>query len=304
MKPFADAMRKADPSVKLAVYLQRNDEWIAAMAAYKNVYWDELYWHAYPAGEKGEGAGPETIAIYNGFLANTMVPFVDRSVAALGPKMQLEASEFNIGPMRGGLYGAMFVAEFTLRLAADPHVTQAGMHTLIGRKNERDGAILPTNDHVEDVLAAYKAGKTIDTSHMDFGYYKSPYGLALEIIDGVINTSDALWRTTISGGGMVTTATAGSPLRGTTSALFAQAFAGSDKATHVLLTNKAGTPQTFTLSVNGQPVQAQLATASIGGSDPEAKNSPGATGTVKIVHATAHAQVVMPAYGVMDVSWK
>jgi hypothetical protein len=304
VRPFADAMRKVDPSVKVAVYLQRNDRWVADMAAYKNVYWDQLYWHAYPSGEKGEGGGPQTIAIYNGFLANVMTPFVDGSVAKFGPKMQLEASEFNIGPMRGGVYGAMFVAEFTMRLSADPHVTQAGMHTLIGRKGERDGAILPANDHVDDVLAAHKAGKVIDTSHMDFGYYKSPYGVALELIDGVINTSDGLWPTRVSGGATVATGTAGSSIQGQTAALYAQAYAGSDKTTHVLVTNKASSPQTFTVTVNGKPVQAEFATASMGGSDPEAKNSPGAPDAVKIVRGKSSNQVVVPAYGVMDVSWK
>ena len=304
VKPFADAMRKADPEVKVAVYLQRNDKWIAAMAAYRNVYWDQLYWHAYPSGEKGEGGGPETIAIYNGFLANILTPFVDGSVARFGPKMQLEASEFNIGPMRGGLYGAMFVAEFMLRLSADPHVTQAGMHTLIGRKGERDGAILPANDHIEDVLAAHRAHRSIDTSAMDFGYYKSPYGIVLELIDGIINTSDGLWPTAVSGGAVVATGTAGSPLQGRAPALYAQAYAGADKATHLLLTNKASSPQTFIVSVNGKPLQTEFTTRSMGGSGPEAKNSPGAPDVVKIVRGTASNQVVVPAYGVMDVSWK
>jgi hypothetical protein len=60
--------------------------------------------------------------------------FIDGTLQHLfGVNVKLEISEFNIRSLPGGMYAAMFVAEYTIRMSPDPPMTQMGMHTLIGR---------------------------------------------------------------------------------------------------------------------------------------------------------------------------
>jgi hypothetical protein len=304
--PFAAAIKKADPTARVAVYIDRKDGWVDGIAAYKNRYWDELYLHAYPSPPK-DTTDAEGISFYNGFLAAMTNRFVDRDLQALfSPAMKMEISEFNIGALRGGMYAGVFIAEYTLRLSSDPHVTRIGMHTLVGRGSERDAAILPADDHVEQVLNAYRAGKKIDTSQEDFGYFYTPDGLALQVIDGVINTSEGLWPTLVAGGDSVTTAPIGMiAVPGKIPALYAQAFrSAGGKTIHLLITNKSSAPQMAAIAVNGKTVKGPFSTVAVGASDPLAKNTSAAPETVRLQRDTVGNAVLVPAYSVMDVSWR
>jgi hypothetical protein len=303
--PFAAAIKKADPSARVAVYIDRHEGWIEGVAAYKNRYWDELFLHAYPSPAK-DTTDAEGLAFYNGVLATMTNHFVDGTLQPLfGANMKMEISEFNIGALRGGMYAAVFIAEYTLRLSSDPHITRMGMHTLIGRSTERDADILATHDHTQEVVDAYHAGKVVDTSQADFGYYYTPDGLALEVIDGVINTSDGLWPTLVSGGDSVTTAPAGAfPTPGRMPALYAQAYSyANSRTTHLLITNKSSAAQTATIAVDGKLIKGPFSTVSVGSSDPLAHNTGDAPETVRIQRDTVTNTVIVPPYGIVDVSW-
>jgi len=305
VKPFAMAIKKADPTARVAVYVDRKDEWLNGMAAYKDRYWDELYLHAYPTPPK-LGSDADKLEFYNGFLLNITNRFVDGTLAPLfGNGMEMEISEFNIGALRGGMFAAVFIAEYTLRLSSDPHITQMGMHTLIGRESELDAGILPTNDHKDEAIAAARAGKTVDTTHEDFGYYYTPDGLALQIINGVINTSDGLWPTTVLSGDTVPSPSTG-PMAtaGKMPALYAQAYKSAGNTTHLLLTNKSATAQALSIQLNGKPMKALFSTVSIGATDPMARNTADAPEAVRLHRDTVSGTVMVPPYGVMDVSWR
>ncbi len=297
-EPFAKAIRAAVPSAKVAVYIQRNDAWLASMAAYKERYWDELYWHPYPGA--GEGGDLNTkMAFYNEFLADTTNRWVDQDVVRLfGPEMKMEISEYGIGAMRGGQYAAVFLAEFMLRFSSDVHLTHVGMHILVGRLGNGDNAIAVTNDHTAELVKAAKAGTSMDTTKLDFGFYYTPYGLEMQLIDPVIGTSEAVLPTSVSGGASVS---AGSS---SISAIYAQAFRTVGSVTHVLLTNKNDKPQRVQVAVDGKPLHGTFRTRSTGSTNPNAQNSPGQQDEVKIVSATFHDILVVPPYGVMDALWQ
>ncbi|SEG57261.1 hypothetical protein SAMN05421819_3625 [Bryocella elongata] len=298
VEPYAAAIKAAVPSAKVAVYVQRNNEWLESMASYKNRYWDELYWHPYP-GAKDAGDVAAKMAFYNEFLADTTNRWVDQDVGKLfGPGMQMEISEYGIGAMRGTQYAAVFLAEFMLRFSSDPHVTQAGMHILVGRQGNGDNAIALTNDHTAELVAAAKAGETVDTTRLDYGFYYTPYGLEMQLVDPVIGTSDAVFPTVVKGGASVSAGTA------TISAIYAQAFRGADGSNHLLLTNKSGVPQTIQVVMDGKPVHATFHTRSTGSMNPEAENSPQQRDEVKIVSSTFPNAPVVPPYGVMDAVWE
>ena len=297
-EPFAKAIKAAVPSAKVAVYIQRNDAWLESMAGYKDPYWDELYWHPYPgAGDAGDVNAK--MAFYNEFLANTTNRWVDQDIATLfGSGMKMEISEYGIGAMRGTQYAAVFLAEFMLRFTSDPHVTQAGMHILVGRQGNGDNAIALTNDHTDELVADAKAGKTIDTATLDYGFYYTPYGLEMQLIDPVIGTSDAVFATTVKGGASV------SAQSGAIGAVYAQAYRSAGGANHLLLTNKGGSPQAVQVVVDGKPVHATFHTRSTGSDNPKSENSPAKQDVVKIVSSTFQDTLVVPPYGVMDAVWQ
>jgi hypothetical protein len=298
VEPYAKAIKAAVPTAKVAVYIQRNDAWLQSMAGFKDRYWDELYWHPYP-GAKEAGDVNSQMAFYNAFLADTTNRWVDQDIAGLfGPGMTMEVSEYGIGAMRGTQYGAVFLAEFMLRLSSDPHVTQAGMHILVGRQGAGDNAIGVTNDHTQELVSAAKAGKTVDTTGLDFGFYYTPYGLEMQLIDPVIGTSNAVFATSVKGGASVSTGTSTIP------AVYAQAYRSAGNANHLLLTNKSGTAQRVQVIVDGKPVQATFHTRSTSSTDPNTENLPTKQDEVKIVSATFQDTLLVPPYGVMDAVWQ
>lgn len=298
VEPFAKAIKAAVPSAKVAVYIQRNDAWLESMASYRDRYWDELYWHPYP-GASDVGDVNAKMGFYNEFLVDTTNRWVDQDIVRMfGTGMQMEISEYGVGAMRGSQYAAVFLAEFMLRLSSDPHVTQAGMHILVGRQGNGDNAIALINDHTVELVAAAKAGNVLDTTKLDYGFYYTPYGLEMQLIDPVIGTSNALFATTVKGGASVSAETA------SINAIYAQAYRSADGADHLLLTNKSGTPQSVEVIVNGKPVHATFRTRSTGAVNPNAQNSPANQDEVKIVSSTFQDTLLVPPYGVMDAVWQ
>jgi hypothetical protein len=185
-----------------------------------------------------------------------------------------------------------------LRLSSDPHVTQAGMHILVGRQGNGDNAIGVTDDHTQELVAAAKAGKTVDTKGLDFGFYYTPYGLEMLLIDPVIGTSNAVFATSVKGGASVSSGTS------SMNAIYAQAYRSAGNANHLLLTNKSGEPQSVQVIMDGKPVQATFHTRSTGSTNPTAQNMPTKQDEVKIVSATFQDTLVLPPYGVMDAVWQ
>jgi len=297
-EPFAKAIKAAVPSAKVAVYVQRNDAWLESMAGYKDRYWDQLYWHPYP-GAKDVGDVNAKMAFYNEFLADTTNRWVDQDMVKLfGPDMKMEISEYGVGAMRGSQYAAVFLAEFMLRFSSDAHVTQAGMHILVGKQGNGDNAIGVTNDHTDELIKAAKDGKTVDTTTLDYGFYYTPYGLEMQLIDPVIGTSNAVFATSVSGGASVSTGTS------SMNAIYAQAYRSAGNANHLLLTNKSGKQQSIQVMVDGKPVHATFHTRSTGAANPNAQNSPAKLDEVKIVSTTFQDTLVVPPYGVMDAVWQ
>lgn len=309
VKPYAQAIKAAVPAAKVAVWIPYNtSNWTQEVAAYPTPFWDELYTHSYPTATQSTTA--EQMEYYNGFLANNTNELVDTALVGLfGNNMQIEWSEFNINTLEGTLYNALYVAELTLRLASDPHVTNVGMHMLFQPKAAWQVAISPTNDHVTDCKNACAwsstlhqcTGTPIDTSQLSFGYFMTPAALAMEIVNGDINTSEGLWPTTVTNSPTVATIINSS--NGIMPAIYAQAFEYQGTTKHVLLTNKASSAQTVTITENGSTLPETLTTSSIGGTDPAAMNTATDPANVQIVTGTANTTVTVPAYGVMDVSW-
>ena len=253
VQSYSSAIKGVVPAAKVAVWIDSStDAWTKDTATYSPRFWDQLYTHSYPnATTSLTNAGftnPTTdqqIAFYNGFLLNNTNTLVDSQYTPLfGNAMQIEWSEFNINTLSAGLYDAVYLAEFTMRLSSDSHVTHAGMHALVAPMGGTQRAIGLSNDYITACETAYTNGQPIDTSNYsyNFGYFFTPQGLALQVIDTVINTSSGMWPTNVNNSATIPYYNS-SGVAGTMPAIYAQAYAYSGSTHHVLLTNKSAETQ-------------------------------------------------------------
>ena len=305
--PYAAAIKTAVPTAKVAVWIDpSSDTWTKAVATYANTagqFWDQIYTHTYPNASQHESNQADQISWYNGFLTTNTNALVDNVLEPLfTTPQQIEWSEYNTDSMKSGLYNAAFLSEFAMRLSSDSNVTHAGMHMLVGASTDIQLAIGTTNDHSADCVTAYNNGTTVNTSGLSFGYFVTPAGLAMEIINGPINTSTGMWPTSVLNSNTVSYISGSTT--GTMPAIYAQAYGYSGSTHHVLLTNKAATSQKVEILQDGTQITSAFTTRSIGGTDPTKTNTASAPTNVTITTAHYYAgTVTVPAYGVMDVSW-
>jgi hypothetical protein len=183
--------------------------------------------------------------------------------------------------MKSTEYNAVFVAEYLMRVASDPHITHAGMHLAVSNATSAQEAVVPTTDYVSQCQTAYADGTTIDTANATlypFGYYMAAPGMGLEIVDQAINTSNGT--------------------SGTMPAVYAQAVEHSTNPQHLLLTNKSSVAQTVTIEVNGTPLSTSYTTRYITATAPDT-----ISGITIQTGGPATGPVTLPPYSVMNVSW-
>jgi hypothetical protein len=325
VKPYAAAIKTANPSAKVAVWVDnKSDAWTKGIASYaqaNGVFWDELYTHSYPGAPESDG--PSQVEYYNGFLSTNTNALVDGELADLfGSNMRpIEWSEFNINPLADTIYNGVFISEFTMRLSSDSYVTYVGMHAAVSDAAGLEVAISEQYDYANvappgatTVIAACAWSKTlnkctgtpIDTSGLNFNYFMTPSALAMQLINEPINTSEGLWPTSITGLPTVPISS------GSLLAIYAQAYQYAGKTKYVLLTNKDDVPVTVTIQENGTTLGGTLTTKAIGvtcnlSQNPQTcqgfTNTYNSTPITIVKGSSTNGMVTVPAYGVMSVSW-
>ena len=168
------------------------------------------------------------------------------------------------------------------------------------------------NDHLTDVLQAYAQGTTIDTTHLHFGYFKSAQAVPYAVASGAINSASHTYSTSVVGGSTVPLAS-----DGTAPALFAQAYERADSRGSALdatsdergdwmdlvVTNKGRAQEVISVTVNGQAVSSPfLVTTATGSAGPADVNTFGHADVVATA-TVANANVLIPPYSVVLVSW-
>ena len=221
VQSYATAIHGVDPKEKVAVFAGYGttvDNWIQALENYPaqhggSAYWNDFYYHTYPCnGYPQQGPAMECLNYYlNQKSAHLMDPsgYYGATIGATNPNFKIEASELNVSSgniMAGTLYSGIFDAEYIMRLSQSPHVQYAGIHVLVCPQPGAhsiynfDCIIVPTQGHTQDVLNAYNLGKTINTANLNFGYFLSATGVAMEVANPAINRSTHTWTTSITGG--------------------------------------------------------------------------------------------------------
>ena len=305
MKPYRDAIKAADPSAVVAIFFidagdtATNPAWDQSIANYADKYWDAVTYHHYPP--QSTGAFSQWMADENAVLAARSSAYVTGHLAPLNPPgMKFLISEFlpssdGLGSgssvTDGTLYGAIYAAEYMMRMSTVPSMLYVGMHALTGTRG-----VYAANAHYNDTQNAYNQGTTIDTLTLNFGFYTEAQPQGLAVLNGVLKNSTQVDTTTVTGG-----ATVPATGLGQIPALYAQAYTGGTGMESVVITNKGPAAHQVTIRVNGTPVAGTLPIQLIAGSDPTAVNTASQPGTVAVQTATAANPVAVPAYSVVRV---
>ena len=305
VKPYRDAIKAADPSAVVAIFFMDagdtnpNPAWNKSIVDYPDKYWDAVTYHHYPP--QSTGAFSQWMADENAVLASKSSAYVTGYLAPLNPPgTRFLISEFlpsNDGLGSGSsltdgtLYGAIYAAEYVMRMSAVPSMLYVGMHALTGTRG-----VSAVTTHYTDVQNAYDRGTTIDTLTLNFGYYLVAQPLGLAVLNGVLRNATQVDSTTLTGG-----ATVSATGLGQIPALYAQAYTSVTGQQSVAITNKGAAAQQVAIRVNGSPVSGTLPIQFIEGSDPSAVNTASNQTTVTVRTATSANPVTVPAYSVVRV---
>ena len=305
MKPYRDAIKAADPEAVVAIFFQDagdtnlNPPWDQSIAAYADKYWDAVTYHQYPP--QSTGAFSQWMADDNAVLVAKTSAFATGYLEALNPPgTKYLVSEFL--PTSDGLgtgtsvtdrtlYGAIWAAEYAMRMSTAPSMLYVGMHALSGTTG-----IYAAQTHYLDAQDAYNEGTTIDTLTLDFGFFTTAQPLGLAVLNGVLKNATAVEPTTVTGG-----ATVAATGLGQIPALYAQAYIGVNGQQSVVITNKSATAHQVTVQVGGVPVAGSLPVQFIAGADPTAANTAANPNAVAVQTSSSQNPVAVPAYSVVRV---
>jgi alpha-L-arabinofuranosidase len=300
MKSYRDAIKAVLPNAIVSIFFygangSASTAWNKSLAQYSNKYWDAVSFHHYPA-NSSLNTFSSLIPYANNDLATNSTSTID-SLNAMNPAgMKYVISEY--GAYKGGnatlydsVYGGVEVAEYLLRMSSRTEILYAGMHELYASPG-----IIPTNSHNADTEAAYKAGKTIDTSQFhDFDWYISSEILGASVVNGALAHATASVATTLTGGSTVLSH--GTPA--TIPAMYAQAYQDAAKNTYLLITNKDSQNETVQIAVNGAAAKGSYAMTFLSSTDPTATNTATSPTAVKVQTQTVTSPVTIPPYSVV-----
>jgi hypothetical protein len=304
MKPYSDAIKAADPSAVVAIFYMDagdtnpNPVWDQSIAGYTPKYWDAVTYHHYPPQSSGDFG--QWMADENAVLASKSAAYVTGHLASVNPPgTKYLISEFlpsndGLGTgtslTDGTLYGAIYAAEYVMRLSALPQMLYVGMHALTGTRG-----VNAANTHYTDTQNAYYAGATIDTLSLNFGFFATAQPQGLAILNGVLRNAGLVDATTVTGGSTVAATGLGQ-----IPALYAQAYTNAAGLESLVITNKGATANQVTIRVNGTPVAGAMPVQLISGSDPTVQNT-APSAPVFVQSSSSTNPVTVPAYSVVQV---
>ena len=190
-------------------------------------------------------------------------------------------------PFESYIYNGIFLAEWVARMSTIPQVKAVGVSMLFLPNFYNQSMIRAVNDYESYLVAKVKNNPNYvtDTStnpNTQFSFYYSTDAVAMEIANLAINSSNATWPTTVTGGPTV-------PIEGydgnPVPAVFAQGYQGTDGTHYLLITNKSGSSIPMAIEVDGNVLQSNVTVSSISNASDTAQNTATAQTTVQIVTA-------------------
>jgi uncharacterized protein (TIGR03437 family) len=308
MKPYRDAIKAVDPNAVVAVFVRDagnsggQSAWNAALTAYPNKYWDAITFHHYPPQSTGPFA--QWMADESAVLVNNTAAVVTNQLTPIGPpgvkflntefdpSLPNDSTTGNVSITDGTLWGGIYAAEFTMRMATVPTMLHVGPNEITNF-----AGIFAANGHQSEVTAAANAGTTIDTLSLNFGFYTGAQALGQAVLNGVINRAIQSNKTTVTGG--VTVPATG--ITGGVPALYAMGYTNATGGLSVVITNKSGAAHQVTIRVNGAAATGSFPLRFVSGADPSAANSAASPNAVVMQTGSSSNPVTVPPYSVVRV---
>ncbi|HXM41675.1 MAG TPA: putative Ig domain-containing protein, partial [Bryobacteraceae bacterium] len=317
--PYYLNINAADPSATAGVFFQGSFitlfgnfmTWDAGMAAYSPQYWQGVSFHVYPIDDSTMPVTTEEETL-NGILAHGTTEWYSSYIQPLvGQNTPVFFSEMNSDgfatmPFESYIYNAIFVAEWISRMSTIPQVKAAGVSSLFLSNDFNQGMIRAVNDFQNYLVAEVKNNpnyvtNTATNPNTQFQFYYSTDALAMEVVNQAINSSNATWPTTLTGGPTV-------PIQGydgnPVPAIFAQGYQGTDGTHYLVITNKSNQSVPIAIEVNGNELLSTTLTVSyISNASDMAQNTATAQTAVQIVNTTSPNPITVGPYSVTRVQW-
>jgi hypothetical protein len=197
---------------------------------------------------------------------------------------EILVTEFNVQTTWGSTLAAVHASEFLIRTSVHPRVSILGFHSLV------DGCMDTSDNHRYSAIYAstYNDFGTFDSNALapdgsqavNFGTHKSISCLALELVNGAINTSEHAYLTTTESDDLpddpdevITPDTGDTGEIAPTSSqkLYSQAYAG-ELMDFVIFTNRSDSDHLVTPYWDGEPLQRDGQIQMMDGESPENRN--------------------------------
>jgi hypothetical protein len=316
--PYFLNINAASPSAIAGVFFQGSFltlfgdymTWDSGMAAYSPQYWQGVSFHVYPIDNSSMAVSTEEQTL-NGILAHGTTEWYSSYIQPLvGQNTPVFFSEVNSDgfatmPFESYIYNGIFLAEWVARMSTIPQVKAAGVSTLFLSNDFNQGMIRAVDDYQTYLVDEVKNNPSYSTDtstnpNTQYQFYYSTDALAMEIANQAINSSNATWPTTVTGGPTV-------PIEGydgnPVPAVFAQGYQGADGTHYLVITNKSSSSVPIAIEVNGNELQSAVTVSYISNASDTAQNTATAQTTVQIVTAASPNPITLGPYSVTRVQW-
>jgi hypothetical protein len=316
--PYYTPIHATDPSATVGLFYEGEfpgatvnyQAWDNAMHSYPQQYWQGVSMHFYPITNASIDTTDEEQTL-NGVLAHGTNDYFNSYVIPLiGTNTPLFITEFDSDgfgtmPFEAYIYDAIFQAEFVARVSTVPNIKTTLASQIYLGNNFYQSMIRAVNDFESYLIrqVTFNPKFSTDTStnpNTQFQFYWSTKGLAFQILNNAVNSSNATWPTTFSGGPTV-------PILGfdgnPVPAVFAQGFQGINGTHYVIITNKSNVSVPIGIEVNGLLGPASVTASYISSTSDTAQNTATNQTAVQIVNTTFSNPLTVGPYSVTSISW-
>jgi hypothetical protein len=316
--PYYTPIHTANPSDAVGLFYEGEfpgatvnyQAWDNAMHNYSPQYWQGVSMHFYPITSTTISTTDEEQTL-NGVLAHGTNDYFNSYVIPLiGANTPLFITEFDSDgfgtmPFEAYIYDAIFQAEFVARVSTVPNIKTTFASQIYLGNNFYQSMIRAVDDFESYLIRQVTINPkySTDTStnpNTQFQFYWSTKGLAFQILNNAVNSSNATWPTTFSGGPTV-------PILGydgnPVPAVFAQGFQGTNGTHYVIITNKSNVSVPIGIEVNGLLGPASVTASYISSTSDTAENTATNQTAVQIVNTTFSNPLTVGPYSVTSISW-
>ena len=285
--------------------------WDTGMSAYSPRYWTGVSTHIYPITSATLTQLQEEEQL-NGVLAHATTDYINTYFQPLiGTTMPIFITEMNSDAygtlaFESTMYNGIFIAEYIARMTGAPQVKAVAVDAVYLGNSYNEGIVRAVNDYESYLLAQVRANPNYQTNtatnpNTQFQFYYSSAGVALQAANLAVNSSNAIFPTTVNGTipTVPITGYGNQPIP----AVFAQAYSGIDGSHYLLITNKSNQSIPFAVEVNGTLLEQTLGATYVSTTTDTAQNTATDQNNVQLQTGTWTNPVTIGPYSVTTLHW-